>query len=218
VFDGHKRAPYVETDRVRPLCEYGRTKAEAEALVLAADPGALIIRTAAFFGEHDQHNFVTRALQSLASGEPYTAISDVVVSPTYVPDLVDAMLDLLIDGECGVWHVATGGAVTWEELARRAAHTVGVSTATLRAVPLEELGLQANRPRYTALGSSRGTLLGPLDDALRRYARTRAWERVHEGATGSSASYASVEQGRRSPIISTPPRPSARDDARAGSA
>jgi dTDP-4-dehydrorhamnose reductase len=181
VFDGHKRVPYVETDRVRPLCEYGRSKAEAEALVLATNPGALIIRTAAFFGGHDQYNFVTLALQSLASGNPYTAISDVVVSPTYVPDLVDAMLDLLIDGESGVWHVATGGAVTWEELARRAAQTVGVSTATLRAVPLEELGLQAKRPRYTALASSRGTLLGPLDDALRRYARTRAWEKVHDG-------------------------------------
>jgi len=37
-------------------------------------------------------------LQSLASGQPYTAISDVVVSPTYVPDLVHASLDLLIDG------------------------------------------------------------------------------------------------------------------------
>jgi dTDP-4-dehydrorhamnose reductase len=184
VFDGHKRVPYVEADSVRPLCEYGRSKAEAEALVLATDPRALIIRSAAFFGGHDQYNFVTLALQSLASGNPYTAISDVVVSPTYVPDLVDAMLDLLIDGESGVWHVATGGAVTWEELARRAARTVGVSTATLRAVPLEELGLQAKRPRYTALGSSRGTLLGPLDDALRRYARTRAWEQVHDGDAG----------------------------------
>jgi dTDP-4-dehydrorhamnose reductase len=216
VFDGHKRAPYVETDHVRPLCEYGRSKAEAEALVLAADPAALIIRTAAFFGEHDQYNFVTRALQSLASGQPYTAISDVVVSPTYVPDLVDAMLDLLIDGEAGVWHVATGGAVTWEELARRAAHTVGVSTATLRAVPLEELGLQANRPRYTALGSARGTLLGPLDDALRRYARTRAWERTHDVPTGSAAN-APVEQRRRASVLSTSNRPSVCDDARAGS-
>ena len=219
VFDGNKRVPYVETDHVGPLCEYGRSKAEAEALVLASDPGALVIRSAAFFGEHDQYNFVTRALQSLASGEPYTVISDVVVSPTYVPDLVDAMLDLLIDGESGVWHVATDGAVTWEELARRAAHTVGVSTATLRAVPVEELGLRANRPRYTALGSARGTLLGPLDDALRRYARTRAWERIHSGAIGNvpHVPHTALDQRMRSLPISNSPRPSVCDDARAGS-
>lgn len=93
--------PYVETDAVGPVCEYGRSKAEAEVGVLAAHPDAFVVRTAAFFGDWDEHNFVTRALQSFATGKPYTAISDVVVSPTYVPDLVDAMLDLLIDGEHG---------------------------------------------------------------------------------------------------------------------
>jgi dTDP-4-dehydrorhamnose reductase len=101
VFDGTSDVPYVETDAVGPVCEYGRSKAEAEVGVLAAHPDAFVVRTAAFFGDWDEHNFVTRALQSFATGKPYTAISDVVVSPTYVPDLVDAMLDLLIDGEHG---------------------------------------------------------------------------------------------------------------------
>src|SRR5205807_1956944 len=32
--------------------------------------------------------------------------------PTYIPDLVNACLDLLIDRECGVWHLTTGGAIT----------------------------------------------------------------------------------------------------------
>ena len=139
--------PYVETDAAKPLCEYGRSKAEAETRVLTANPDAFVVRTAAFFGDHDQHNFVTRALQSLAAGEPCIAISDVVVSPTYVPDLVEAMLDLLIDGERGIWHLASEGAVTWEELARRAARIAGVSAATLRAVPVDELGLSATRAR-----------------------------------------------------------------------
>ena len=177
VFDGTSDVPYTETDAVAPVCEYGRTKAAAEAGVLSAHPDAFVVRTAAFFGDQDEHNFVTRALRSLAAGEPYTAISDVVVSPTYVLDLADAMLDLLIDGERGLWHLANDGAVTWEELARRAAHLAGVSTATLRALPLETLGLRAPRPRNTALASSRGTVLAPLHDALGRYVRTRAWER-----------------------------------------
>jgi dTDP-4-dehydrorhamnose reductase len=177
VFDGMSDVPYVETDPVAPLCEYGRTKAEAEAGVLSAHPDAFVVRTAAFFGDQDEYNFVTRALRSLAAGEPYTAINDVVVSPTYVPDLVDAMLDLLIDREHGIWHLASEGAVTWEELARRAAHLAGVSTTSLRAVPLETLALPAPRPRNAALASERGKMLSPLDDALGRYMRTRAWER-----------------------------------------
>ena len=137
------------------------------------------------------------------SGRTYTAISDIVVSPTYVPDLVEGMLDLLIDGESGVWHLANGGAVTWEELARRAAHTVGVSTANLRAVPVEELGLAAPRPRYTALESVRGTLLSPLDDALQRYARARAWEQSYVGVT-SAGTHGPVNQPKRSSRNSTP--------------
>ena len=180
VFDGAKGAPYVETDAVGPVCEYGRSKAEAEATVLSAHPDAFVVRTAAFFGDQDEHNFVTRALRSLAAGEPYTAISDVVVSPTYVPDLVDATLDLLIDGEHGIWHLASDGAVTWEELARRAAGLAGISTTTLRAAPVEALGLLAPRPRNTALASVRGRVLSSLDDALGRYVRTRAWERVRD--------------------------------------
>ncbi len=180
VFDGSKRAPYVETDRVRPLCEYGRTKAEAETRVLDAYPDALIVRTAAFFGDHDQHNFVTQTLQALVAGRPQVVISDVVVSPTYVPDLVDAMLDLLIDGERGVWHLTSQAAVTWEELARLAADKAGIKTSTLCPVSVDELGLPAPRPRYSALDSARGTLLGSLDEALWRYANGRSWERSHE--------------------------------------
>ena len=38
---------------------------------------------------------------------------DVVISPTYVPDLTHAALDLLIDGEGGLWHLANQGAVSW---------------------------------------------------------------------------------------------------------
>jgi dTDP-4-dehydrorhamnose reductase len=38
---------------------------------------------------------VTVALATLADGRPFRAAADAVVSPTYVPDLVHACLDLL---------------------------------------------------------------------------------------------------------------------------
>ena len=47
------------------------------------------------------------------------------MSPTYVPDLVDRALDLLIDGAAGVWHLANAGAVSWLEFARMAAVAAG---------------------------------------------------------------------------------------------
>jgi dTDP-4-dehydrorhamnose reductase len=180
VFDGSKGAPYVESDAVLPLSQYGRTKADAESQVLAASSDALVIRTAAFFADHDDYNFVTLALRAMLAGREYTAANDVVVSPTYVPDLVNVTLDLTIDDERGIWHLASVGALTWEELARRAARAARVSTASLRGVPLAELGLRAARPVYSALSSERGMLMAPLDDALARYAGSRAWERQRQ--------------------------------------
>jgi dTDP-4-dehydrorhamnose reductase len=178
VFDGEKAAPYVESDAPNPLSEYGRTKADAEATILATAASALVVRTAAFFGEHDDYNFVTRTLRALVAGNEWVAASDVVVSPTYVPDLVHAVLDLAIDNEHGLWHLTSDGALTWEELARRAARLARVSADSLRGVPLAELRLAAARPKFSALTSERGWIMPPIDHALARYARSCAWERT----------------------------------------
>ena len=169
VFDGRKREPYVESDAVAPLNVYGSTKAEGERRALAAHGRTLVVRTSAFFGPVDEWNFVTVALRELASGRRFAAASDAIVSPTYVPHLVDAVLDLLIDGEGGVWHLASDGVATWAELAAAAAELVGVPTHTLDRVPTAALGLAARRPLFSALASERGVLLPSLEDALARY-------------------------------------------------
>jgi len=173
VFDGRQDRPYAESDATAPLGVYGRSKAEAEQRVLDKHPGALVVRTSAFFGPWDKHNFVTLALQALERGEPFTASSDLVVSPTYVPDLVHACLDLAIDGEAGIWHLANAGSVTWAELARKAAAMAGIDAASLVEKPAAECGYAAGRPAYAALTSERGILLPALDNALARYLELR---------------------------------------------
>ena len=173
VFDGALDRPYVESDAVAPLNVYGRSKAEAELRVQDKHPGALVVRTSAFFGPWDKYNFVTLALQTLERGEPFRAARDMAVSPTYVPDLVHACLDLAIDGESGVWHLANVGTLTWAELAEQAAARAGVDSSRLEAVAAESYGFAAPRPRYTGLHSERGILLPSLDHALGRYLELR---------------------------------------------
>ena len=174
VFDGAKAAPYVESDVVAPLGVYGRSKAEAESKVLEILPSALVIRTSAFFGPWDEHNFVTTALGALMAGRGFVAASDATVSPTYVPDLVHASLDLLIDGERGVWHLSNSGEITWSDLARRAAQAAGADADLVDARPMRTLNLIASRPAYSALTSERASLMPPLEDALSRYVKERA--------------------------------------------
>ena len=178
VFDGEKGAAYVESDRVAPVGVYGWSKAQCEARVLAAHPGALVVRTAAFFGPWDEWNFITRTLASLALGVPVDAADDLVVSPTYVPDLVHATLDLLIDGERGIWHLANAGETTWADLARAAARGADLDETLVRGRPHAELGLVARRPRAVPLRSKRGNIMPPLESALGVYLNERPWLRL----------------------------------------
>jgi dTDP-4-dehydrorhamnose reductase len=163
VFDGRAGRAYGESDPVNPTCVYGASKAEADARVLAAYPGALVVRTSAFFGPWDRHNFVWHTLNTLASGNAVEAGID-VVSPTYVPDLVHGVLDLLIDGGTGLWHLANQGEISWRDFAACAAEGAGYSSELVASAP-------DRTPLNTALTSERGLLLPPLEAALECFFR-----------------------------------------------
>ena len=150
------------------------SKAEAERRVGEALPDALIVRTSASFGSVDARNFLTGALQTISDGRPFHAAGDCVVSPTYVADLADAVLDLLIDGERGLWHLANQGAMSWADFARAGAAAAGLDAELVISTPIALLGLRAPRPAYSALGSTRGLVLPSVEDAIARYTRDTA--------------------------------------------
>jgi dTDP-4-dehydrorhamnose reductase len=178
VFGGDTTRPYVESDRPAPGNAYGRSKAQSEAIVLAAHPQALIVRTSAFFGPWDTHNFLALALDAIAAGRPWAAADDQVVSPTYVPDLVHATLDLMMDGAIGLWHLANRDAVTWADFARQAADLAGLPATLVEGRSTASLEQRAPRPRFSALASERGWIMPALANAVERFLEQR--ERVLE--------------------------------------
>jgi dTDP-4-dehydrorhamnose reductase len=169
VFDGAQATPYRESDAPRPLNVYGRSKMQAEQAVLAHLPTALVIRTSTFFSAWDTHNFVHHVLTAARAGRPFAAADDLFISPTYVPDLVNTALDLLLDEASGRWHLANQGASTWAELARLAIHMAGLDAACVVPRPAASFGWAARRPRYSALGSEHGALLPSVESGLRRH-------------------------------------------------
>lgn len=171
VFDGTKGSPYLESDAPAPLNAYGRSKAQAERRVLEIDPEALVIRTAAFFSPHDIHNFAIHALDALRAGRPFAAAGDRHISPTYVPDLVDATLDLLMDREAGICHLASNGRLSWAGFARALAIADDLDPDAVETVEAASLGWQAPRPTDVALASERGNVLPGIDDAIARFLR-----------------------------------------------
>lgn len=193
VFNGRSRCPYRESSTLDPLGALGRSKREGERAVLDELPSALVVRTAGLFGPSNGGGVLGAALDEVAAGRVTDAADDWVLSPTYIPDLVDATLDLLVDGEDGVWHVANRGETTWAELARHAAALGGLDTALVRPCSSAALGATAPRPAFSALDSERGRLLAPLEGALERFLSER--ERV--SAASPLATLAAVDGGAR---------------------
>ena len=103
-------------------------------------------------------------LSALASGESFSACSRTRVSPTFVPDLCHATLDLLVDGEKGLWHLANEGDVSWHEFACRLAEAAGFDRGAIVAE-------DRSRDTATVLTNRRGIMLRGLDEAIADYAR-----------------------------------------------
>jgi dTDP-4-dehydrorhamnose reductase len=85
-----------------------------------------------------------------------------VVSPTYLPDLVHGLLDLLIDGEAGIWHLTNRGEVPFDTFIREIACQAGLDLPWSRPLPPS---------KGTPLVSARGWILPTWQEAAARYAQ-----------------------------------------------
>lgn len=170
VFNGMKRDPYTEEDQTNPLNMYGLSKRLAEEKILKQNPGALIIRSSSFFNPwHRNDNLGRIILSGITSGQNYYLASDIVISPAYVPDLVNAVLDLIIDNESGIWHLSSQEEFSHYEFARMALRLAGLNENVIVPVPSSRLKQPAVRPAYSVLKSSAGLILPSLDNALNNF-------------------------------------------------
>lgn len=119
VFDGHKSGLYVETDVTGPLNVYGRSKLEGEQAVIAAHPGALIIRTSWVYSPFGS-NFVKTMLKIGAERPLLRIVSDQTGNPTSALDLAAAILGiapLLKREPGGLYHLTGSGSASWYDFA-----------------------------------------------------------------------------------------------------
>jgi dTDP-4-dehydrorhamnose reductase len=149
VFDGSKRAPYVESDAPNPLSVYGRTKLLGEA---AAGENAWIVRSSGLFGWTGR-NFVRTMLALGAERDEVAVVDDQRSAPTYVGHLAAALREV-VELPPGVWHVAAAGDCTWAEFAEAIFAEAGLR-CRVRRVSTDELGRPAPRPAYSVLRSER---------------------------------------------------------------
>lgn len=158
IFDGED-GPYHEWDAANPLSVYGTHKLAAEHYIATRASSYLIVRTTWLYGLEVQHkNFLARLL---SSHEPLDVPCDQIATPTYVPDLVRAILRYTDDG---VVNLAGCDWISRYELAVTACAFFG-HERKLRPVKTSELKQAARRPLKGGLAD--GGLVS-VDEGLRR--------------------------------------------------
>lgn len=164
VFDGNKRTSYQEDDKTAPINVYGSSKRAGEIAVLDSYASAIVIRTSWVYSPYGQ-NFVKTMLRLAETRDHVRVVNDQKGSPTYAPDLADAILEILnkVESESarnfgGLYHLAASGDATWYEFAAaifaELAKT-GRRVPTLEPITTAEYPTPARRPLNSVLNCSK---------------------------------------------------------------
>lgn len=179
VFDGKKRAPYVESDPTGPLNAYGISKLAGEMYVRTTYGAHYIIRTSGLYGSHPcrgkgGRNFVDAMLRLGSERRELRVVADEVLTPTYTEDLA-AQIHLLVEyaPRGGVYHATNDGECSWYDFAKEIFRLTGLEVS-LKRTTAAEWGAPAKRPSYSvlrnaALQRERIDIMPHWRDALRRY-------------------------------------------------
>jgi len=156
VFAGRPE-PYTEQDLPDPVHDYGRAKADAEREVMAAHPGAVMVRTSLMYGGAD--SAPVRMVLDAAAGRTDTAFfADEFRSVAHVDDMAAAVLALAGMDVSGPLHVAGPEPVSRLDFARAVCRAHGLPETAARGSTLAQAGL--SRPGNLVLDSSRAAALG----------------------------------------------------------
>lgn len=125
---GGDAAPYVESDPLDPVTDYGRWKAEAERLVASLVPDVCITRTSLVVSLDPLDTSTRWLVEAVDRGQRPTLFRDEFRTPIRAVDLAAtlwALVDLGPVARRGVWHLPGPERLSRLELGRRLLESTG---------------------------------------------------------------------------------------------
>jgi dTDP-4-dehydrorhamnose reductase len=172
VFDGDKDAPYLEFDETNPIGAYGRSKLAGERFVQRLVARHYIVRTAWLYARGG-NNFCSKIVQLADERGELRVVSDEFGSPTYAPDLAEAVLRLVATGHYGTYHLTNEGVTSRFEWAQEILRLSGRGQVPIRPIHAGDWVRPAKPPRYAPLrnfcAASLGIRLRPWQAALEAF-------------------------------------------------
>jgi len=180
VFFGDGKQPMRENDATAPQGIYALSKRAGERAIENSGCAFLTVRTSWLYGAAGK-NFPDTMLNLAAERDRLTVVNDQTGSPTYSPDLAEALWKLIEARASGYVHFSNSGACTWFDFAVetiRLGKEYGIlpTDKTLEIAPVtsEEFVRPAPRPAYSVMDTGKytqltGTLPRTWQEGLREY-------------------------------------------------
>jgi dTDP-4-dehydrorhamnose reductase len=164
VFSGAGSVPWLETDAVGPVNQYGASKLAGEQAIVASGCKHLIFRTSWVYGARG-NNFAKTMLRLATDRETLNVIADQIGAPTGADLIADvsalAIRQALQQPELsGVYHLAASGEVSWHGYATHViafARANGETLAVTSVNPIDTTAYPtpAQRPLNSRLNSQK---------------------------------------------------------------
>ncbi len=156
VFDGAKKKPYVETDKVSPLNVYGNSKAAGEWNVINNCEKHYVIRTSGLYGavpcRAKGDNFVTKMLKLARERGKISVVTDEILTPTWTYSLAKQIYEICKSDHVpyGIIHATDEGECSWYEFAKEIFELSGVRVE-LNEAKVTDFPMTVKRPTYSVL-------------------------------------------------------------------
>ena len=155
VFEGQLNKKYVESDKPNPINYYGKTKLEAEKIILGMDSKNVVLRTSVIYGWHKRSRFTNWILETLKEKKSIDPFIDQYNTPTLVDDIAKSILLIITLGISGLYHATGKTCINRYDFAVELANSFGYDKNLIKPITSLEKKQDAPRPISTCLDSSK---------------------------------------------------------------
>lgn len=148
IYDG-KIGNYDEKSLPNPLNYYGKTKLEAENILLSSNKKFIIIRVATLFSNYS-NNFYKWIVNNLKSNNILNVVDDQISNPCYALNLVNLILDLILLDYTGKINFGSINYLSRYDFALEIANSKGLNNKLIKLSKTNNINYLSNRPLNTS--------------------------------------------------------------------
>ena len=172
VFDGTADTPYHECAPTHPINPYAASKLAGEKIAARLVQKLYIVRIAWAFAKGG-NNFPAKIIRAADKFGELKVVTDEISSPTYVPDLADALKKLAATDHFGTYHLTNSGICSRYDFAVEILRQSGRGHVPVMPITSEGFVRASTPPKYAPLqnnfAAALGVTLRPWQAALADY-------------------------------------------------